>query len=413
MHPERPIRNNTLTLLAGIALITLLGVFGLRYLLRDKVVVRVAHASYQDLNASVSTNGKVEPEHDFEAHSGPGGTVQHVYVTVGQQVKAGQLLVVMSADDARARVAQSDEQVHAAQLALQSVKTGGTQADKITLNNDLANAQQQYHQAQVNLSSIEKLHQNGAASAAEVASAQQRVQTSQNALSLANQRQTSNFSSLDVAHAQSALAEAEANRAAALSNLKTVEIRAPFDGTVYSVAVSNFDFVAAGDTLVEMADLNHLRVRAYFDEPEIGKLAVGQTARITWDGKPGLAWHGHVTQVPDTVITYGTRTVGEVLVSVDDSDGNLLPNTNVNVTVTTLSRQHVLTVPREALHTEGRDNYVYVINEHTLAKRAIQIGGVNLIQVEVTDGLNPGDAVALTISGAQTLSDMMHVDSFQ
>jgi len=209
------------------------------------------------------------------------------------------------------------------------------------------------------------------------------------------------------------LAEAQANYAAAIANLNNVQVRAPFDGTVYSVSVNPYDYVSPGDDLVEMADLSRLRVRAYFDEPEIGQLADGQAVKIVWDAKPSLVWHGHIVQVPDTVITYGTRTVGEVLISVEDSDGQLLPNTNVTATVTTLARQNVLAVPREALHTEGSANYVYVLNGHTLEKRAIGIGGVNLTQVEITSGLNSGDTVALSSTSTLPLSNGMHVDTIQ
>ncbi|HXB61854.1 MAG TPA: biotin/lipoyl-binding protein, partial [Acidobacteriaceae bacterium] len=108
----------------AIAVITIIGFFALRYLLRDKVSVRVGHASYQNLLSTISTNGKVEPVEDFQAHSLAGGTVQKVYVVEGQKVHKNDLLLTMNADDARARLAQANEQVKAAQLGLQSLKQG-------------------------------------------------------------------------------------------------------------------------------------------------------------------------------------------------------------------------------------------------------------------------------------------------
>jgi HlyD family secretion protein len=413
MHEIESSRSSKIVLWTAIVAITIAGFFALRYLLRDKVTVRVAQASYQNLLSTISTNGKVEPVEDFEAHSPAGGTVQKVYVKEGQKVHTGELLLTMNADDAHARLAQANEQVKAAQLALQSVQTGGTADERIGLASDLSTAQLQVKQAQHDLAATQQLQQNGAASAGEVAAAQQRLLTAQNALSAVQQRKSSRYTPLDHAHAESVLAEAQANYAAALANMQNVEVRAPFDGTVYSVAANAYYYVSPGDDLLEMADLTHLRVRAYFDEPEIGQLVNGQSVRIVWDAKPGLAWHGHIVQVPDTVITYGTRTVGEVLISVEDADGQLLPNTNVNATVTTLARQNALAVPREALHTEGAANYVYVLNGHKLEKRAIQIGGVNLTQVEILSGLNSGDTVALSSSSPEPLSNGMHVDIVQ
>jgi len=413
MPETAPSRNNKLVLWIAIAAITVVGFFALHYLLRDKVTVRVAQASYQNLLSTISTNGKVEPVENFAAHSPAGGTVQKVYVVEGQKVHEGDLLLTMNADDARSRVAQANEQVKAAQLALQSLQSGGTAEEQINLGSELAAAQLQVTQAQHDLNATQKLQQSGSASAAEVISAQQRLLTAQNSLTAIQQRKSSRFTSLDRAHAEAVLAEAQANYSAAIANMKNVEVRAPFDGTVYSVSVKSYDYVTSGDDMVAIADLSHLRVRAYFDEPEIGKLSDGQAVRITWDAKPSLAWHGHIVQVPDTVITYGTRTVGEVLISVEDSDGQLLPNTNVNATVTTLARQNVLAVPREALHTEGSANFIYVLNGHTLEKRAIEIGGVNLTQVEIVHGLNSGDTVALSASGVSALSNGLHVDTIQ
>ena len=99
------------------------------------------------------------------------------------------------------------------------------------------------------------------------------------------------------------------------------------------------EYVEAGKAAaVQLADLHHERVRAYFDEPEIGRLEVGQKIQIKWDAKPGRTWNGHIERTPVTVINLGTRSVGEVLVKIDDADGDLLPDTNVTVTVTISSR---------------------------------------------------------------------------
>ena len=139
-------------------------------------------------------------------------------------------------------------------------------------------------------------------------------------------------------------------------------VRAPFKGTVYSLPVSSPSTSAQGALLLQMADLTKLQVRAYFDEPELGALHVGQPATIVWDALPNRVWHGRILSMPSTIITYTTRNVGEVLLSVDDADGKLLPNTNVRVTITEQSLGHVLTIPREALHSEGGKDYVYLLH---------------------------------------------------
>ena len=126
-------------------------------------------------------------------------------------------------------------------------------------------------------------------------------------------------------------------------------------------------------TCIDVADLNKIQVHAYFDEPEIGKLAVGQAVKIAWDAKPTQIWHGHISLAPTTVITYGTRNVGECIITVDDARGDLLPNTNVVVTVTTSQRFNALSIPREALHTDGGD-FVYRVVNGKLVRTPVQVG---------------------------------------
>jgi HlyD family secretion protein len=208
-----------------------------------------------------------------------------------------------------------------------------------------------------------------------------------------------------VERARAGLADAQANLAAARQVVAETAVRAPVAGTVYSLDAGRTEFVEAGKLLLQLADLHHERVRAYFDEPEIGRLAVGQKIQIKWDAKPGHAWNGHIERTPVTVITYGTRNVGEVLVKVDDVDDALLPDTNVTVTVTTSSESNSLSVPREALHSENGRTYVYKVVKDGLQRTFVTIGTINLTQVAILSGLKEGDLVATGTSSGQPLQE--------
>jgi HlyD family secretion protein len=83
-----------------------------------------------------------------------------------------------------------------------------------------------------------------------------------------------------------------------------------------------------------------------------------------------------------------------VLIEIDDLDGQLLPQTNVTVTVTTSSEPNALTVPREALHSENGKPYVYKIVKESLQRTSVVTGTTNLTQVAIISGLNEGDWVA-------------------
>lgn len=150
--------------------------------------------------------------------------------------------------------------------------------------------------------------------------------------------------------------------------------------------------------LMQIADLHQMHVVGYFDEPEIGKLAVGESAQVKWDGdsKPGRIWQGHIARVPTTVITItgGTRTVGETLVELDGGDGGLLPDTNVTVTVTTSAQADALTIPREALHVENGKTYVFKVVGDGLVRTPVNVGTSSLVLTPILSGLEEGDIVA-------------------
>jgi HlyD family secretion protein len=376
---------------------------------RESVEIRAAAVTRQNIVSSVSTNGKVEPIEEFPAYAPGPGVIAKVYVDVGQKVKAGQLLIKMDDSDAVAKIASANANLRTAEATLHDIQQGGSQDERISFSGDLSRTQQQQQQAVKDLAALKQLQQRGAASASEVASAEQRLQAANSSLQGVQSRSTQRYGSTDRARAEAQLSDAKAALAAAEASYASANIRAPFAGTVYSIPVSTYDFVPAGENLLDLADLNRIQVRAYFDEPEIGKLAVGQAVKIAWDAKPNQFWHGHISRTPTTVITYGTRNVGECIITVDDAHGDLLPNTNVVVTVTTSQRFNALSVPREALHTEGGD-FVYRVVANKLVRTPVQVGlGVNLIRVEITSGLSENDTVALSAINNRELSNGLPV----
>ena len=176
-------------------------------------------------------------------------------------------------------------------------------------------------------------------------------------------------------------------------------IIAPTDGTLYSFPARAGDFVKVGDLLAELADLHKVRVRAFIDEPEMGGLEPDLPVTITWDALPNRAWRGKTEIIPKQVVARGTRSVGELLCSVDNDKLELLPNTNVNVRIKSNERLNVLAVPRGAVETEGGQRYVFVvkagIRDSTLEKRPIQVGIADTTSYEVLGGLREGEMVAL------------------
>ena len=394
-------------------ILIVLAVYAVRTLTRERVSVKVANVTYQDLVKSFSTNGKVEPLDDFEAHAQAAGQVQDISVDLGDKVKPGQLLIRMDDKFALANLAHAQSTLQAAQLALSDIQHGGSQDERNTTASDLTRAQLQRQQDAADLAARQKLLAQGAESPAEVDAAQHRIQVDDNYIHSIQQHSTQRYGEADKARAEAEVTDAQAGVAAAQRAYDTADIHSPIAGTVYYLPVSQYDYVSTGDDLIYVADLKRLRITAYFDEPDIGNLADGQPVKITWEAKPGVVWHGHITQTPTTIISYLTRFVGECFITVDDANGVLQPNANINVTVTTAQHMHVLSVPREALHFDGAQPYVFRIIQNKLVRTAVQLGIVNLTQAEITSGLSEGDTVALNATTNRDLNDGLEITPVQ
>ena len=389
--------------LAILAAVVLLAAFVSRK--DDSIPVRTAHVERGQIRSLISTNGKIEPVQNFEAHSPLTTTVQRVLVKEGDAVKKGQLLVALDDADLRAQAARAQTQLKTALAEVNALARGGNQEEVLSLNAQLAKARADRNAAQRNLEALKRLQQQGAASAGEVRSAENALAQADAQINLLQQKQTGRYSPPEIAREEAQRREAQAVYDAAQDTLAKSNVRAPFDGVVYSLPVKQGAFVSSGDLLLQLADLRKVQVRAFVDEPDVGKLAPGNLIEITWDAVPGRIWPATVTSVPSTVKLRGSRNVGETISIVDNKDMKLLPNVNVGVTIVNAHRDNVLVVPREAVRMDDSKPYVLQVVGHQLKRRDVETSISNLTQVEVTRGLSLNDIVAISSSNGKPISD--------
>lgn len=371
--------------------------------------VRAEQVTREDIASVISTNGKVEPVRNFEAHAPAPATVKRILVKEGDHVKPGQLLLQLDDADARAQAAKALAQLRSAEADLHASQTGGTQEEVLTTRADLEKAQAEREDARRNLDAVQKLERNGAAAPAEVEAARSRLTKAEADVQLLQSRLSGRFSSPEIAKVQANATQARAAYEAAQDLLKNLNITAPFAGTVYQLPVRPSSYVNGGELLVQVARLEDVQVRAFVDEPEIGRLAVGEKVQIRWDAIPGRVWEGTLTRVPVSVTMVGTRTVGETTTRIDNFDRKLLPNVNVTVNIITARHDNALTVSREAIHDVNGKHYVYKISGQKLQAQEVQTGISSLTRVEIMQGVSPNELIALGAVNAAPLRSGMEV----
>ena len=395
------------TALGIVIAVVLLGSFVSRR--DDSVPVRAAVVQRGTIRSVVSTNGKVEPLRSLEAHAPLATTVKRVLVSEGDHVKKGQLLLQLDDGDVRTQSARATAQLKSAQSSVNAIQHGGSQEEVLTVETQLVKARNDRDSAARNLDALRHLQQKGAASGGEVKDAEAKLQSAEADLQLLQQKQKDRYSKPEIAKVDAERSEAEAAYNAAQGVLQKSNVRAPFDGIVYSLPVRQGVYVQPGDLLLQEADLSKVLVRAYVDEPDLGRLAPGQKIEVTWDAVPGRVWYGSVSGVPSTVKLHGTRNVGETTCIVDNKDLKLLPNVNVGVTIVTREDRMVLTAPRETVRLDDSKPYVFQIINNEVHRRDVETSVSNLTDVEITKGIPENAVVAVGSINAKPLRDGLSV----
>ena len=396
---DRKLRNRTLLFLALAAAVA----FALVRLSGRQPVAKISATTpvRQNIVSSVSSNGKVEPISPYTIRAELDTFVEKVLASEGQNVKKSQLLLRLDVKDATSQLAAAKARLLRAQDELRSAQAGGRADEAARINGDLAKAQAELDRRQRNHDSLERLLAQGAATKDELAAndlALAEAQADVNKLSAAK-KEFSRAAALDTSRAELAVQQAQSDVAALEAKVRQGSITAPVDGTLYSLPAKTGEYVKVGDLLAEMADLHRVRVRAFIDEPEMGGLEPGLPVKITWDALPNRTWEGKTEIIPKQVVARGSRSVGELLCSVDNEKLELLPNTNVNVRIHSKERVNVVAVSRGAVERESGQSYVFVVisrvGKTMLEKRPIQVGIADATNFEVMSGLQAGEVVAL------------------
>jgi HlyD family secretion protein len=359
--------------------------------------VTLAPVTRGNLNSWITSNGKVEPVNPYALRAKFDGFVTAVQATEGQRVRLGELLVTMDDSDLRAQLDQERAQLAGEEDQLKSAQTGGDQKELASLVNDLKVAKANHDLLAVQHEALVKLVDQKAATQEELEKNQaDLVQAAARVDELEKAKEHFDLTNRqDLGRLQLVVAHSEDDIKNLQEKIDSARVVAPVNGTLYSLPVHVRDFVHTGDLLAEVADLSQVRVRAFIDEPELGRLQPNQTVEVTWDAVPERTWTGHTESLPRQVVARGARNVGEVLCSISNDKMTLIPNTTVDVRIELAERTNVLLVPRSAVQTDGARRYVFQVDQGRLHRKEIKVGASNDTDFEVVSGLNDRDSVVL------------------
>jgi HlyD family secretion protein len=271
------------------------------------VPITTAAVERRDIVIDAEATGVVEPINVIEVKSKASGQISAMPVETGSNVKAGDLLVAVETRDVQNQYNQVAAEVQAARASLAVAEAQRKRSDELF---------------------------------------KARVVTAQE----------NEAAQLQYANAQSQLVRARTNLDLAQQRLEDATVRAPVAGTVIEKTVSLGQVITSatgafggGTTLLKMADLAQVRVRALVNESDIGSIRAGLTARVVVDAYPNQPFAGTVEKIEPQAVIQQSVTMFPVLVSLDNREGLLKPGMNGEVSVLIDRRADVLSIPNDAI----------------------------------------------------------------
>ncbi len=361
-------------LIAGIlALLCVIGIIN-----KTTVKYITKPVTQETITQYVEASGTIKPINTIEVGTQVSGTVAKIYVDYNSVVKKGDLLAELDPSLFQANVDQSTAKLSNAKAAYSKATS--------TLNykkNNYLRYKHLYDKNYVSKDEVELAYANYQQALAEVAAANAEVSAAQATL-------TNN-----------------------LTNLGYSKITSPVDGTVILRAVDVGQTVAASfntPTLFEVAkDLTQMQIETSVSEADIGKIKVGQKAKYTLDGYQDKVFKGEVTQVRLASTTTNNVVTYTVIVSVDNSEGFVIPGMSANVSILTNSVKDALCVPSQALKftpdaagKKYEQQGVWIQTKTGLKRYNIELGvsDDNRVQI-ITNEVKTGDKVVVGIKGAK------------
>jgi HlyD family secretion protein len=285
-----------------------------------------------------------------------------------------------------------------AQEGLRDAREGGEPDQKAQLAGDIREAKAEVDRLQQRQEALEKLLANHASTPDEVSQNATNLERARITLDVLQKRQRDFADRVTVQEQRFTLHVQEVHDRIRLleDRLQSATVTSPINGTLYSFPLREGSFVRVGDVMAEMADLHKVRLRAFVDESDLGQLKLNQSVKISWEAMPDRTWTGKTEQIPQQVIARGTRSIGEVLCSLDNEKLELLPDVNVDVQILVQQRNDTLAVPRGAVRTEQGKHFVLVLDGERLRRRDVVLGMADPTSYEVVSGLGEDDQVALS-----------------
>jgi HlyD family secretion protein len=384
------------------ALVVVLGgaIFGVKAALKPNNQIdpsKLATVEKGDIARSVVATGKITPLAKVEVKSKASGLVKQVFVHYSDFVKTGQILVELDKEELLAQVRESRAALLAAQAAADS-------AEATYEKNKVEAEAPDLPFLKANMDRAHQLKSQGLIAQAVLEDAERTYQSALNKQMTA--LRNISVSRAEIARAKAGIAQAQATLDRADENLRNSTIVSPMDGIVLSRDVEVGDAVSSilvlgsqADKIMTLGDVSDVYVLGKVDEADIGKVYLGQPARIVVESFKDKKFVGKVTKISPLGVEKDNVTTFEVRVSINNPGGELKANMTANAEIILDEHKGVLMVPESAVMYDNQKKASVEIPDKNQKegkrKIPVTVGLSNGSVTEILSGLKEGDQVVL------------------
>jgi HlyD family secretion protein len=370
----------------------------------DAPQLQFAKAARRDIKMVVSTNGIIEPVERVQIYSPMDAFVKTIQVKEGAEISKGQTLLRLEAQQIRAEIAEARANLLEAKRQTQLIMAGPPKEEVSAVDASIAENALQLDQLKKDLDVEEALYGKGAVPKEAVDKLRKQKELLQLQSKSLKEKRQDLF--IRISEKEKELAQGKLNELARQvefleQQMQSESILAPGNGLIYSLMVKPGTYVSRGMLLAEIYRPGNVRLRAYVDEPDLGRIQKGQPVMIEWNGMPERRWTGSVEKPAEQVIALNNRSVGHVLCYIANGPKELIPNLNVQVEITTALSANALVIPRSALTNRDGKPVVLLSAGNGTTVKPIKYGIINSEEIEILSGIREGDAVVSNPSEAK------------
>ncbi|AOT69996.1 efflux RND transporter periplasmic adaptor subunit [Geosporobacter ferrireducens] len=373
---------------------------------QDKgIAVRTAAVEKQDIEARILTSGEVLTIEKRDLLPETTGKIKEILVKKGDIVKKGQVLAVMDEKDLNYQIQQATIRLQIEKEELEKLRKD----DRVALEVALSNAKIEYQDAKDAYERKKELYEADVVSKTELDTEKSNMDQKYNGYILAESRLQQSMTGKEISVKEKQIQLSQIGWEKLVQDLEKCKIKSPIDGTIIDSTVSEGEMTSENTPIMKIQDTNRLEILVNISEYDIGRIQLGQNAKITGDAFEGKEYAGTVKYIGPTALSItagqGKETVVEVKIEVTDKDTEMKPGFTANVDILTESKKGVLVLPYEALFTKkSGETVVFVVQDGKAKEKTVLLGTQSDLVVEViSSDLHEGDPVILNPS--ETLKD--------